>query len=368
MKTMVRELREAMYFIGSLQYWRMAVFWTISILVSYWQLFTQTMFSWQSFNYPRCEPTGVGSSKPLCIITGATSGLGYAAAEALSREGFFVVLVGRSSSLLVKAMEEIRERNEGAHLRAFEVDLSSFQSILKFRVSLEKWLLDSEMHCSIQLLINNAGILATSLRFTSEGYDKMMGTNYIGAFSLSNLLLPLLRNSPVGSRIVNVTSFTHRSVFDVQVHERSITGNCFLNTKQYPYAQIYEYSKLCLLLFSYELHRQLHMTDKSCQVSVNAADPGVVETNIMREVPSFLSKFACLVLKLLGVCQSSEHGVSSILDAALAPQEISGEYFFGGKGRTLNSSALSQDTKLAEKLWTASCNLFEQLELACRGT
>lgn len=74
--------------------------------------------------------------------------------------------------VLWQTMKGIKKRNKDAHLKAFEVDLSSFQSIFKFKDSLEKWLLDSDMHCSIQLLINNAGILATSHRLTIEGYDQ----------------------------------------------------------------------------------------------------------------------------------------------------------------------------------------------------
>ena len=69
-------------------------------------------------------------------------------------------------------MMEIKRKNESARLKAFEVDLSSFQSILQFKDSLQQWLSDSQMHCSIQLLINNAGILAASSRVTSEGYDQ----------------------------------------------------------------------------------------------------------------------------------------------------------------------------------------------------
>lgn len=84
----------------------------------------------------------------------------------------------------------------------------------------------------------------------------------------------------------------------------------------------------------------------------------------MREVPSCISHMAFMVLKLLFLLQSPEKGVSSILDAALAPPEISGVYFFGGKGRTVKSSALSYNTKLAEKLWTTSCDLFLKLCLA----
>lgn len=213
------------------------------------------------------------------------------------------------------------------------------------------------MHCSVQILINNAGILATSPRVTAEGYDQMIGTNYIGPFVMTMLLLPLLESSPVSSKIVNVTSFTHRAVTNMQVDEGTVFGKRFLKSKQYPYAQIYEYSKLCLLLFSYELHRQLCQMGKSHQIFVNVADPGVVQTNIMREVPASLSWVAFFVLKRLRLLESSECGNDSIIDAALTPPGTSGAYFFGGKGRTINSSALSQDAKLAHELWETTFDL-----------
>lgn len=363
-RRVMKELGDALHFICSLEFWRMAVFWTLSLLISYCRL----LFSPHIKSYARCSPAASPiNNKPICIITGATSGLGAAAAYALSKEGFCVVLVGRSSHLLSKIVEEIKSRNRDAHLKVFQVDISSFQSILNFKGCLQRWLLDSNMDSSIQLLINNAGILATSCRFTAEGYDQMMATNYIGAFCLTKLLLPLLRNSPVPSRIVNVTSFTHRNVFDMQVDKETVSGKWFLGAKRYPCARIYENSKLCLLLFSYELHRQLCLMEKP-QVSVIAVDPGVVETNIMREVPSCLSHVALTVLKLLGLLQSPEQGISAILDAALAPPDISGLHFFGGKGRTLNSSALSHNTKLAQELWTTSCDLFSQSEVVVKET
>ncbi|GLT32983.1 hypothetical protein SLA2020_076100 [Shorea laevis] len=367
MVAIMRELGKAMCFVCSVEFWRMAVLWTFSLLTSYWQLYT-TRHSSKSYCFPRCKPQVTQTMRPVCVITGATSGLGAAAAQALSREGFYVVLVGRSSCLLSKIVTEIKTQNEDAYLKGFQVDLTTFQSILDFKSLLQQWLLNSEMHLSIQLLINNAGILATSSRLTPEGYDEMLGTNYVGPFCLTKLLLPLLKNSPIPSRIVNVTSFTHRSLHDVQVDKDYVTGRCFLRAKQYPYAHVYEYSKLCLLLFSYELHRQVGLMDKYQNISVIAADPGVVETNIMREVPYCLSYVAFSVLRLLGLLQFPTNGVSSIIDAALAPPETSGVYFFGGKGRTIDSSVVSNNSELAKKLWTISCDLCLQSQLSSYRT
>lgn len=193
----------------------------------------------------------------------------------------------------------------------------------------------------------------------------MMQTNFIGAFVLTNLLLPLLKMSPVSSKIVNVTSFTHRCVSDTDVNEETIGGKIFdfLPTSgNYPSARAYELSKFCSLLFSYELHRQLHLVDPSPNISVIAADPGVVETKIMREIPPILSQLAFKALRIMRLLQSPETGVDSIIDAALAPSDASGAYFFGGRGRTIRSSKLSYNAQLGKNLWSRSMMLFEELQ------
>lgn len=374
MSSMRTELKKAWQFLWSTEFWRMAVLWNLSILYSYLLLFSQRFLSFSInhrsetyYSYERDSPCTSEAVMPLCIITGATSGLGAAAALALSKRGFYVVLAGRSRHLLLKTMSEIKKQNEKALLKAFQVDLLSIQSILDFKNSLQLWLQDSKMHPSVQLLINNAGILATSSRFTSEGYDQMMATNYIGPFFLTQMLLPLLKNSPFPSRIVNVSSFTHRCVFDVQVDEDTVCGNCFRVLDQYPCSSIYEYSKLCLLLFSYELHRKLSLENGSHKLTVIVADPGVVKTNIMREVPAYLARVAFTILRLLRLLQLPKDGVNSILDAALASPETSGVYFFGGKGRMVKSSARSYNTKLAEELWETSSNLFLKFQIAIGG-
>nr|CAB3456870.1 unnamed protein product [Digitaria exilis] len=96
---------------------------------------------------------------------------------------------------------------------------------------------------------------------------------------------------------------------------------------------------------------------------MRAADPGVVETKIMRELPQCISWFAFLVLRILNLLQAPDTGVGAILDAALALPEKSGEYFFGGKGRTIRSSQLSYDTEVSKKLWEESSAIFKELHL-----
>lgn len=257
-------------------------------------------------------------------------------------------------------IDEIEQQHEGVSLKAIELDLCSLESIVKFKDSVQSWLESVNLPSSVQLLINNAGILATSQRFTSNGYDRMMASNYLGAFMLTHLLLPLLQCSSQPSRIVNVTSFTHRCVRYMQVNEAQLAKGDMQDSSAfswYQLAHIYESSKLCLLLFTFELHRQLYLGNNLHPISVMAADPGAVETCILREVPMWLSWLVFKFLKCFCLLQSPRKGSRAIIDAALAPPEFSGLYFFGGRGRTIEPSSLSNDTELAHRLWKTSATL-----------
>ncbi|KAE8801458.1 retinol dehydrogenase 13-like [Hordeum vulgare] len=346
--------RDALRMVCSPEFWRMGVLWTLSLLYSYLLL----LLRGRTAAPRRRTDVGLGGGgRPICVVTGATSGLGRAAAAALAREGYHVVL-GES-----RTAKEIRRQQPDACLEAFQVDMSSYRSIKKFEASLNQWIRDSKLEPSIQLLINNAGMLAKSHRVTEDGIDEVMQTNYIGPFILTSILLPLLKNSPVPSRVVNLTSFTHRCVSEIDVSKEALRGVKFGQPSvrgSYPLASTYEYTKFCLLVFSYELHRQLHI---SSGISVMAADPGVVETRIMRELPPCLSRFAFFILHTLNLLQQTNTGIGAILDAALAPPEASGKYFFGGKGRTIRSSVLSYDIEVAKKLWAASSALLRELRL-----
>ncbi|TKW32784.1 hypothetical protein SEVIR_2G189800v4 [Setaria viridis] len=352
--------REALRMVCSPQFWRMAVVWTLSLLHSYLLVFLRGRVA---ATPRRRRPRPGGGRRPICVVTGATSGLGRAAAAALAREGYHVVLAGRSTQLLFETVQDIRRQQPDAHLETFQLNLASYKSIKKFGTSLKQWIQETSSEPAIQLLVNSAGILAKSHRVTEDRLDEMIQTNYIGPFILTNILLPLLKNSSVPSRVVNLTSFTHRCVSGIDVSEDALRGMKFGQCsagENYPLACTYEYTKLCLLMFSYELHRQVHM---SSGVSVIAADPGVVETKIMRELPECVSWFAFLVLRFLKLLQEPDTGVGAVLDAALAPPEESGKYFFGGKGRTIGSSRLSYDTEVAKKLWAESSAVFKELLL-----
>jgi hypothetical protein len=168
---LIKELWRALFFICSIQFWRMALLWTFFVAYSHIQLLKDSLFSQKIVPYPRSSPSTF-PNRPVCVITGATSGLGLSTACKLSKDGYVVVIVGRSEQLLSETITKIKGWHEDAQLKPFQADLSSIESIIKFKYSLRQWLLDSDLHCSIQILINNAGILATSPRATAEGFDQ----------------------------------------------------------------------------------------------------------------------------------------------------------------------------------------------------
>ncbi|XP_056847511.1 uncharacterized protein LOC108841139 isoform X2 [Raphanus sativus] len=335
---MIKDVMEALRFVWQPSSWDMFL-WSIALFSSYLKLLRASIFGSKSTPISSSIDPKIGSSRPVCVITGVTSGIGKATAFALAEKGFYVVLVGRSPQLLSETLEDIKSMKKDAQLKSFVVDMSYFSSIFNFKDSLKQWLSDEKLHPSLQLLVNNAGMMAISSRPTTEGYD-----------------------SSVPSRVVNVVSFTHRYASIGKVNKDYVTGEHFTTFNQYPHAHVYEYSKLCLLLFSYELHRQLRLKDDSHHVSVIAADPGFVKTNLMREYPKYVSAFAFLCFKTIGLLQTPDEGARSSLDAALAPPETSGVYYFGGKGRTIKSSKASRDPKLGKELWETSCGLFDQLQ------
>ena len=204
-----------------------------------------------------------------------------------------------------------------------------------------------------------AGVIAASQRWTEDGFDVMMATNYIGPYILTRELLPILQKNAPHARIVNLVSFTHRALHRGQIDVSQVRNGGIwqkpADRSYYPLAKIYETSKLFLILHSYELHRRAFCnTDPKDCVSVMAADPGFVSTNLLREVPTWLVRLSFIVMRLLGLMQSTDSGVSAVLAAALAPWEVSGKYVFGDQGLFCKSTSFTYDEQLARRLWESS--------------
>jgi NAD(P)-dependent dehydrogenase (short-subunit alcohol dehydrogenase family) len=266
------------------------------------------------------------------IVTGANSGIGLATARALAASGAHVVLAVRSTDKGNAAAAVIPGRTE-----VRELDLASLESVRAFAAGWDG---------PVDLLINNAGVGGRSLARTADGFELVLGTNHLGHFALTGLLLP-----HVTGRIVTVASQAERFArLDLDD----------LNWQRRPYApsRAYNDSKLANLLFTAELQRRL--TAAGSGVLASAAHPGLVATPIYQhDGPRRPADLIWAAVNRL-VAQSPEQGALPTLYAAVAG--IPGDSFAGpghlahmrGAPQLIARSAAAQDPDLARRLWTAS--------------
>ena len=202
----------------------------------------------------------------LAIVTGATSGIGYEAALALAGAGAEVVLAARNAAKAEGAMASIRTRHPNARLAAYPLDTARLASVQAFG---DRWRAEGR---SIDILLLNAGIATVPRREeTEDGFERQLGTNYLGHFALTGLLLPFVACRPA-ARIVAVASLAHRSGqirFD-DLHAR----------RSYGPQRAYRQSKLAMLMFGLELDRRLRAAGSP--VRSIPAHPGAARTDVFR--------------------------------------------------------------------------------------
>jgi NAD(P)-dependent dehydrogenase (short-subunit alcohol dehydrogenase family) len=273
-------------------------------------------------------------------VTGGNSGIGFHAAKALAAHGWQVVLACRN----VTAGERAAASMRGAEpVRVAELDLASAASVRAFA---EAW------DGPLDLLINNAGVMwPPKLSYTEDGFEKQFGTNHLGHFVLTGLLLPALNEADAG-RVVTVASVAHFGGT-----EAVLEGN--LGDGYHP-QRAYQNSKLANLLFALELHREL--TAHGLPVTSTAAHPGVSATGLFGDkegmgASRFMGIAASVFTKLF--TQSANAGARATLYAATEaePGSYTGPQRFGetrGPIGPARMSALAQDEKLARRLWQVS--------------
>src|SRR5688572_2416717 len=242
------------------------------------------------------------------VITGANTGLGYETASALAAKGADVVLAVRNLEKGKAAADLITRTNPGVNVAVQELDLTSLDSIRAAADELKS------RYDSIDLLINNAGVMTPPRSTTKDGFELQFGTNHLGHFALTNLLLDRVLAAP-GSRVVTVSSVGHRFArggirFDDLQWERD-----------YSRLGAYGQSKLANLMFTYELQRRLQGTNT---IAV-AAHPGGSNTELVRNSPAVLRSIADAVGPLL--FQSAEMGALPTLRAATDPDVLGGQYY-----------------------------------------
>jgi NAD(P)-dependent dehydrogenase (short-subunit alcohol dehydrogenase family) len=271
----------------------------------------------------------------VCLITGATSGIGLVAARELARQGARVVMVGRNPAKGAAARAQVQEQTGNQEVELLLADLSLQQQVRQLASQF------CERHSRLDVLINNAGGMWLRRELTGEGLEMTFAVNHLAYFLLSQLLLETLKASP-SARIVNVSSEAHRKAtldFDNLMGERGYRG-----------WRAYCQSKLANLLFTYELARQL----AGSGVAANAVHPGWVATGFGGN-NGWRGRLLQFVARRLAL--SPEEGARTVIYLASSSEvaEVSGRYFI--KDRRVASSAASYDEEAARRLWQISLEL-----------
>jgi len=280
----------------------------------------------------------------VAIVTGSNTGLGYDNARVLAARGATVVMAVRDTAKGDAAADRIRELTPGAVVVVQKLDLGSLASVRTAGAEL------AAAYPRIDLLINNAGVMYPPKQTTVDGFELQFGTNHLGHFALTGLLLNNLL-SVDGSRVVVVSSIAHN------IRAKIDFADLQWETRRYDRVASYGQSKLANLMFAYDLQRRLAAA-KAKTIAV-AAHPGVAATELVRHVPGAgLPGVNWLSGRLLN---TSELGALATLRAATDPAVQGGQYYgpdgfkeLRGYPVLVNSSPQSHDTALQARLWSVS--------------
>jgi NAD(P)-dependent dehydrogenase (short-subunit alcohol dehydrogenase family) len=286
----------------------------------------------------------------LAIVTGANSGLGFVTARELARAGARVILACRNVERGAAARGDMEAQVPGAELELEALDLASLDSVRglaeRFRAA----------HDGLDLLINNAGVMATPRRRTADGFELQFGTNHLGHFALTGLLLDTMEGR-TDARVVTLSSNAH--------HLGRIAFDNLDGERRYFRWRAYSQSKLANLLFALELDRRLRAAGST--VKSIAAHPGYAATNLQHAGPPALDSAIMHVGNRL-FAQSDEMGALPPLFAATEPGLEGGAYFGpGGPGqqrghpKLVSPGAPARDEEVARRLWEVS----EQMTGVC---
>lgn len=273
----------------------------------------------------------------IILITGANSGIGFEAAKVFAAKGAKVILACRNQAKGKAAIEQISQETPSADLILMSLDLSSLQSVREFSTQV------AEQFDHIDVLVNNAGVMAPPYSKTQDGFESQFGTNHLGHFALSARLLPLLEKADAG-RIVVVSSVAHR-MGNIRFKDLNWEN-------RYSRWQAYGQSKLANLMFAKELQRRLQQ--QGSKVIAVAVHPGYSNTNLQQYMP------ANRLLNSL-FSQSQAEGALPTLCAATQANLSGGEYIgpdgfleMQGKPDLAYSTARSNDKSIARRLWEVS--------------
>ena len=288
------------------------------------------------FQGPRCHSTKSLKGKTV-VITGANTGIGKETAVDLAKRGARVIIGCRNMEKGKEALKEIQERSGSTDVFLDKLDLASLDSVRKFADNI----LNSEP--VLDILINNAGVMACDYQKTEDGFEMQFGTNHLGHFLLTMLLLDRLKRS-APSRIITVSSVGHKFA------SKGINFDDIHYEKSYDSWDAYFNSKLANVLFTRELSKRLEGT----HVTANAVHPGAVRTELMRH--SILSS-ALFTRIHWYLCKTPEQGAQTSIYCAVSEEMegVSGKYLVDCAIQ--DPSKRAQDDDAARKLWDLSLKL-----------
>ena len=267
------------------------------------------------------------------IITGASSGLGLASAEAFAKEGNNVVMLARRADRLKRAASDLANRYPQAQVESQTLDVSDFEQVKEF---------SKNQRQAIDLLMNNAGLMGPDFALSNQGIEQQMAANHLGHFLLTKLLWELLEQA-LSPRVISLSSVVHRRGNLRNLNLESLRG---ANQKDYDRWQRYADSKLACLMFAKELDTRAKQ--QGSRVLSIAAHPGWAITGLQESFPHFLDRLA----------QTAAQGAQSQIYAVRA--KLTGGEFVGptfelwGKPRLIRGSRQSRDLTLGQRLWELS--------------
>lgn len=274
----------------------------------------------------------------ICLITGATSGIGRAAAFKLADLGFSLILLSRNKKKGKMICDQIRKTNNDAQVKFYAVDISSMKEV---RIVSERIKTDFD---HIDVLINNAGARFDTYFKNDEGIELTFATNHLGHFLLTLSLIEMLKKSKQG-RIINISSSAH-TIGTQELDD-------IIAPLRYDRRIAYGRSKLANLYFTYELSSRL----KNTNITVNAVDPGGVATSFSRNNGLFpwAKHYLSYILKLKLISPQKAAETIVYLASSSGLSKTTGKFFFEKK--EINSSPASYSNAAALELWQLSLKL-----------
>lgn len=270
----------------------------------------------------------------IILITGSSSGIGLATAEALAAKGAEIILVARSEAKLKEAVQQIESKTGNKKIKYYVADFSSQKSIRTMAEQVKK------DYQKIDVLINNAGAVFPEFKLSPDSLEMTIATNHFSYFLLTNLLLDLIKKSDY-ARIVNVASDSH--------YKGKIEIESFTKDKGYFITKAYAQSKLANVLFTKLLAQKL----KDTQITVNCLHPGFVRTDIGNKDTQWYARlFWTLASSIGGISVADGAKTSVYLASADEVKNTTGKYFDKCKEKV--PALLADDEELQKELWNIS--------------